>query len=126
MKGMSFGEGTGSAFKKETKVEGSKHDKGGVGNVKKKDKFSKTRFGDKISSAARAITTGWIRGESIKEAYNKNKQADRTARRLGYTPSEIGGTDKYNRIRKGEKVETKHPKTLKEAKERANRNRVTR
>ena len=115
-----------SPFKKETKVEGSKHDKGGVGDVKKQDKFSKTRTGDKISSAARAVTTGWIRGQSIKEAYNKNKQADRTSRRLGYDPAEIGGTDKYNRIRKGEKVETKHPKTLKEAKERANRNRVTR
>ena len=103
MKGMSFGEGTGSAFKKETKVEGSKHDKGGVGNVKKKDKFSKTRFGDKISSGVRALVSR-PSDESVKEAYNKNKQADRTARNLGYDPARMD-QDKYKAIRRGDKVE---------------------
>ena len=104
MKGMNFGEGTGSALKKDP---------------------SKTRLGDKISSAARALTSSWMRGESVKAAYNKNKQADRTARRLGYEPSEME-RHKYNAIRRGDKVETKEPKTVEEAFERSSRNRVQR
>ena len=66
-------------------------------------KNGKTKFGDKISSGGRALVSR-PSDESVKEAYNKNKQADRTARNLGYDPARMD-QDKYKAIRRGDKVE---------------------